>query len=76
MNLRTERIRAALSSTFILARLRARIAALTDAELAEAESLERLGRRRVNALRALMAERKRRAGKPAKMLRLKVEARL
>jgi DNA-binding transcriptional ArsR family regulator len=38
------------------------IARLSDAELVEAESIERLGRRRMEILRMITAEQRRRAG--------------
>lgn len=57
--------------------MRQRIAALTDEELAEAEAWERLGKRRTEALKALNAERRKRAGyRPGVAEPLKVEARL
>jgi hypothetical protein len=49
---------------------------LTDLEVGQAEHLEMLGRRRRNKLMALKAERQRRAGRPEKMARLKVESQL
>ncbi len=56
--------------------LRARARRLTDAELAEAERLERLGMRRENMLMVLKAERHRRQNRPEKMIRLHIEANL
>jgi hypothetical protein len=53
-----------------------RLRALSGAELDQAESAERLGKRRQNLLLALKGERYRRAGKPEKMLRLKVEGKI
>jgi hypothetical protein len=58
------------------ARVRKLTRAMSNAELAEAETLERLGRRRENMLMALKAERQRRQGREDKMLRLHVEANL
>jgi hypothetical protein len=49
---------------------------MSDAELAEAESIERLGRRRENMLMALKAERQRRQDCEGKMLHLRVEINL
>jgi hypothetical protein len=72
-NLSRERIRVALGPTTNLPKLYRAVHELTDDELARVEELERLGARRHNTLRALMAERKRRAGRGGKMLRLKVE---
>ena len=57
-------------------RLRNLARAMSDAELAEAEMIERLGRRRQNMLMVLKAERQRRQGRREKMLRLRVEANL
>ena len=68
------RVRDVLGSTASWPRMRRAAACLTDADLAEAEALERLGPRRENILRLLKAERQRRRGRPAKMLHLKVEA--
>lgn len=42
---------------------RQRISELSDAELAEAEDLEKLGRRRFEVLKMISAERRRRMGK-------------
>jgi hypothetical protein len=66
-------VRKALESTGSWARIRKALVALTDGELAEAEALERLGKRRAKHLRIfrnLRYERAKRGG----MLRLKVEA--
>lgn len=49
---------------------------MSDSELAEAEALERLGRRRENMLVALKAERQERRARRGKMLHLRVEANL
>lgn len=68
-----QKIRLALASDASWPRLRARIRALTAAELGEADRLERLGRRRTNLLMCLKAERHRRQGRAEKMLRLRVE---
>jgi len=56
--------------------MRRRARALTDAELVAAESIERLAQRRRNLLHALLAERKRRAGRADKMMPVKVEGRI
>ena len=68
-----QKIRLALASDASWPRLRARIRALTAAELGEADRLERLGCRRTNVLMCLKAERHRRQGRAEKMLRLRVE---
>ena len=57
-------------------RLRKLTRAMSYFELAEAENLERLGRRRENMLMALKAERQPRQGRPDRMLHLPVEANL
>ena len=57
-------------------RLRKLTRAMTDSELAEAETIERLGRRRENMLMVLKAERQRRRARQGKMLHLRVEANL
>lgn len=69
-----ERIRQMLGSTKHWPRLSQAARALTDAELAQAEQLERLGKRRQNTLMAIRAEKKRRAGRGYKMQKLLVEA--
>jgi len=70
MKLRTEKIREALGSTKSLPLMKRRIMALTDAECAEAERIERQGKRRENPLRIFRSERYRRTGKAEKMLQL------
>jgi hypothetical protein len=64
------------SSTRSWQRDKAGAAALTDIELKQAEGLELMGRRRNNKLMVIKAERQRRAGRPEKMLSLKVESKL
>jgi hypothetical protein len=76
MNLDNKTIRAALASTLSWPKMKAAIAVLSAVELAEAEHLEKLGKRRVNTLMALKAERHTREGRKAKMHQLKVEAKL
>lgn len=68
------KIRAALQAGGNWPRMKRAIRQLTDAELQEAERIERLGSRRENTLMALKAERHRRQGKGEKMLRLRAEA--
>jgi hypothetical protein len=71
-----KKIALALRVTKPWALMTRRLRALSAAELDQAESAERLGQRRQNLLLGLKGERQRRAGKPAKMLRLKVEGRI
>jgi len=76
MKLRAKKIRVALGGLQKAQgwnALKRRLRPLTDAELKEADSLERLGARRQNMLRQIHAEKQRRAGKPKKMLRLRME---
>jgi hypothetical protein len=56
--------------------VRQRVAELNDAELAEAEELERIGRRRFEMLKMISGERRRRAGlgKGNRQTALEVEA--
>jgi hypothetical protein len=70
MKLRKAKIREALVCHRSFALMKRRIVALTDAECAEAERIERQGKRRESLLRILRAERYRRDGRPEKMLRL------
>jgi hypothetical protein len=76
MKLRKPKIREALVTHRHFPVMKRRIAALTDAELAEAERIERMGNRRENLLRIFRAERYRRGGKPEKMLHLRMETNL
>ena len=76
MKLRKTRIREALVTHKRYPVMKRRIAALTDAELAEAERVERMGNRRENLLRIFRAERYRRGGKAEKMLQLHMETNL
>lgn len=55
--------------------VKARFQALTDAELAEAEQIERLGRRNQNLLRIIDLEKRRRAGDRGRR-KLRAEANL
>jgi hypothetical protein len=71
-----EKIRAALQSGGRWPQMKRAVAALTDAELAEADRIERLGNRRENTLLVLKGERHKRQGRSEKMLHLKVEARI
>jgi hypothetical protein len=57
-------------------KMRSGAAQLSAAELAEAERLERLGKRRRNLLMVLKAERHSREKRAEKMLRLHMEANL
>lgn len=75
-NLRLDKIRLAIHRTAPWPVMKRRFHALTDAELAEAESLEKLGQRRQNILHCILAEKKSRDGRSEKMLRLKVESNL
>jgi hypothetical protein len=69
-------VRALLESgTSSWPRLRRMVRELGDDELAEADRLERLGRRRVNMIRVLHAELQCRAGRKKKMLNLRAEVR-
>jgi hypothetical protein len=71
--LHLRKLRAALADTRRWSDMKRRIRPLTNRELAEAEALERLGKRRQNLLRVIHAEKQRRARKPDRMLRLRVE---
>lgn len=73
MKLRKAKIREALVTHHSFVVMKRRIVALTDAERAEAERIERQGKRRENLLRILRAERYRRSGKAGKMLQLPME---
>lgn len=74
-NVNRGKISQTLMASDCWAPLRNRVHRLSDRELAEVELLERLGRRRVNLLRVILAERKRRQGNEHKNLRLKIEVR-
>lgn len=75
MSLRLDKIPEALHDTNGWARMNRRVRELTDAELAEADRVERLSKRRTNMLAALKAEQQRRAGCAGKMRQVKVETR-
>lgn len=70
MKIRRDKIREALGSTKSWPKMKRRIAALTNAELAEAGRLERLGQRRENMLKALHAEHRLRTGEGHQALRM------
>jgi hypothetical protein len=70
MKLRKEKIREALVTHRSFVVMKRRIVALTDAERAEAERIERQGKRRENLLRIFRSQRYRRGGKAEKMLQL------
>lgn len=70
MRLRKNKIREALRTREAFQPMRRAIGALTDPELAEAERIERQGKRRTNLLRILRAERYRRNGRAGRMLQL------
>lgn len=76
MRLRKTAIRRALVTDPRHAVMKRRIVVLTDAEIAEAERIERQGKRRENLLRIFRAERFRRTRREGKMLRLHVETNL
>jgi hypothetical protein len=76
MKLRKAKIREALTTSSKYAVMKRRIVALTDAECAEAERIERAGKRRESLLRILRAERYRRSGRTDKMLQLHMETNL
>ncbi len=67
---------AVFASTASWPRMKRAVAALSDSDLAEANRLERLGKRRTNLLMVLKAERQVRQGQEQKMLHLKSEARI
>lgn len=56
--------------------IKKRFQALTDAELAEAEALERLERRNENLLRLMDLEKRRRRGDKSKIRRMTAEVKL
>jgi len=74
--IRTAKIRAALVTTKNFGTMNRRIRALSDAEVAEAERLERQGKRRENLMRIFRAERYRRQGRAGKVLKLRMETNL
>jgi hypothetical protein len=76
MKLRKAKIREALMTNPRYAVMSQRIMALSDSELAEAERVERMGKRRENLLRIFRTERYRRGGKAEKMLQLRMETNL
>jgi hypothetical protein len=76
MKLRKNTIRKALATDRKYSVMKRRIVALTDAEIAEAERIERQGNRRANLLRIFRAERFRRGGREGKTLRLHMETNL
>jgi hypothetical protein len=70
----SRKIRALLeSSTSCWPHLRSMARDLSDDELAQADQIERLGRRRINMIRVLHAEFQCRAGREKKMLNLRAE---
>jgi hypothetical protein len=72
VKLRKNKIREALVTNSCFGAMKTRIAALTDDEMAEAERIERMGKRRENLMRIFRSERYRRAGRGEKMLTLQV----
>jgi len=76
MKLRKNTIREALRTSKSYPEMSRRITALTDAEFAEAERIERMGKRRENLLRIFRTERYRRGGRAEKMLQLHMETNL
>jgi hypothetical protein len=72
----TKQLRAFMAAGDDWPTMRRAVRRLKDSELAEAERLERLGKRRVNNLLTLRAERKRRLKSHHMMMRLKAEVRL
>ncbi len=76
MKLRKNKIREVLVTHKRHTVMYARIMALTNAEVAEAERIERMGKRRENLLRIFRTERYRREGRAGKMLQLHMETNL
>jgi len=74
--IRPTKIRAALRLISSWQVMKRQVAELTTAELGEAERIERQGKRRLNMLMVLKAERHKREGRIEKMHHLKMESNL